>query len=461
MISLASLKVVLTKVTDDNNTSSIRKYLQINPCEPSKISFDGESDIKVNNHCGLKLKIYEVRGAGSADVNGYYEPYGTLSNAVKYEKVLDNGTIFRLQRDSNFNWVIKRSDLVTLYEVDSSKKSPPKKGWESIQGQDPAPTLILHNVDKIKNKVKYVDIKPFKVEESLDAYGNIDIDAKYLKQMLHPAVGPELGKILRKTYKSGYPVESISLDGLLDDELLRKALTFKEIPLNKWVGPENGLGCCLNKYRLNFDKWRTNKWARGLQSLTSDRTFTRFLEELTGIEGIVPVKVSDDRFIQLGSSLIAVKRGGYLDVHNDFNVFNDVLYRRINLLFYLNEEWKDSWQGHIELWTANMSRPVQRIAPIFNRMAIFTVTDDAYHGHPEPLNAPDDIYRYALQLVYYTKEPGPIFSNTAGPKRVYNGSHSAVFQPYCAGTPLKEFCKTCKRDSSYGDRRCCECNYDR
>ena len=120
-------------------------------------------------------------------------------------------------------------------------------------------------------------------------------------------------------------------------------------------------------------------------------------------------------------------------------------------------------QGHLELWNANMSRCVQRIAPVFNRMAIFTVTDDAYHGHPHPLASPPGIYRYALQLVYYTRTEGPKYSNSPGPKRAYNSTHSAVFQPPCSPFPqLRKFCAECSRHPHFfTDRRCCECNYDR
>ena len=118
-------------------------------------------------------------------------------------------------------------------------------------------------------------------------------------------------------------------------------------------------------------------------------------------------------------------------------------------------------QGHLELWTGNMSRCVQRIAPLFNRIAIFTVTDDAFHGHPEPLTCPEDVIRYGLQFVYYTKEPGPLYSNTPGVKKIYNGSHSAVFQPYCAGKPnIKRICELYRREG-FDDNKYCECNYDR
>lgn len=464
--------IVFGKSIAEIDENELRKNLKINPCSPVKFAFSNNfstQPIEVNRHCGLNLKIYELTGAGSSVINGYYEPYGTKTGISKYEKALNNGTIYRLQREKGLGWVIMRSDLKVMYAAKSEKKSPPKTGWIKVEGAHPPPTIIFHKLGKLKAKKLKINTNEMISYQQVDQYGNPvsaanqkDSDSLILSKMLHPAVGPALGKRLHDIYISAGPVPSISIDNLLDAEMLGKALVYEDIPLKDWVGPETGVGCCKNKYRLNFDEWRLNKWARGLQALIHNNVFISFLEQLTGITGLVPVRVSEDRFIQLGSSMIAVQRDGYLDIHNDFNVFDEKLYRRINVLFYLNREWKESWQGHLELWNANMTNCVQRISPTFNRMAIFTVTDDAFHGHPEPLNCPSDVNRYALQLVYYTVEKGPDLSNTPGPKRIYNGSHSAVFQPYCAGKPeLKRFCKECKRDKSYGDRRCCECNYGR
>lgn len=155
------------------------------------------------------------------------------------------------------------------------------------------------------------------------------------------------------------------------------------------------------------------------------------------------------------------------------------LHRRINVLLYLNEDWEEDWQGHLEMWDHNNTRVLQRIPPVFNRMSIFTVTDDAFHGHPEPLNAPEGEARYALQIVYYTKEPGPSpnsipmrsrseddeddedgengdISDDNG-KREFARFHGAIFQPDCGGmVGLREFCEKEPQDSY---KLACQCNF--
>lgn len=114
-------------------------------------------------------------------------------------------------------------------------------------------------------------------------------------------------------------------------------------------------------------------------------------------------------------------------------------------------------QGHLELWDRNSTRCIQRIPPMFNRMSIFTVTDDAFHGHPEPLQAPAGEARYALQIVYYTREEAPHNSNRPGEKRVYAPYHGAIFQPECEHVQgLREFCEA---DPSTSWKLRCECSY--
>ena len=48
------------------------------------------------------------------------------------------------------------------------------------------------------------------------------------------------------------------------------------------------------------------------------------------------------------------------------------------------------------------------VKPIFNRAVIFDTQPKGdvlpWHGHPLPLNCPEEIYRKSLALYYYSKE---------------------------------------------------------
>jgi hypothetical protein len=44
----------------------------------------------------------------------------------------------------------------------------------------------------------------------------------------------------------------------------------------------------------------------------------------------------------------------------------------------------------------------KKILPNFNDLAIFSTTDNSFHGHPDPLNCPEDRSRKLLALYYYS-----------------------------------------------------------
>ena len=126
--------------------------------------------------------------------------------------------------------------------------------------------------------------------------------------------------------------------------------------------------------------------------------FLEFLQALTSIEETL---LGDPYLI--GGGLHEIKKGGLLKVHADFNKHNRTgLDRRLNVLVYLNKEWKEEYGGYFELWDRNMEKAVQKVLPTFNTLALFSTTDYSYHGHPDPLNCPEDRSRKSIALYYYT-----------------------------------------------------------
>ena len=142
--------------------------------------------------------------------------------------------------------------------------------------------------------------------------------------------------------------------------------------------------------------------------------FLQFLERLTGIKGLVP-----DPHLW-GGGLHQIPPGGKLAVHADFNNYPHFkLDRRLNVLVYLNRDWRDEWGGHLELWDREMTRCEHRIAPLFNRMVCFSTTDTSYHGHPDELRCPPDRTRRSLALYYYSN---------GRPAEEIGRSHSTLFR---------------------------------
>jgi len=94
-----------------------------------------------------------------------------------------------------------------------------------------------------------------------------------------------------------------------------------------------------------------------------------------------------------------------LAIHAGLNIHSQTqLYRRLNVLVYLNEGWREKWGGCVGLWSENMKNCVDKIAPLFNRMVVSNTTEKSFHGHPDALDCPTDVVRPSLPLHYYTYE---------------------------------------------------------
>ena len=77
--------------------------------------------------------------------------------------------------------------------------------------------------------------------------------------------------------------------------------------------------------------------ARNLINYLNSDLFLRYLQKLTGISTLI-----SDPYL-FGGGYHEIKKGGYLKVHADYNkhdYFLSILDRRVNLLLYLNDDWK-------------------------------------------------------------------------------------------------------------------------
>lgn len=134
-------------------------------------------------------------------------------------------------------------------------------------------------------------------------------------------------------------------------------------------------------------------------ALTASPEFRDLIGEICGIK-----KLIDDPEL-IGGGLHQILRGGFLDVHVDYNFHPQTkLHRRLNLLLYLNKDWRPDYEGYLEFWDFESERLLERVAPTFNRGVIFETNEVSYHGHPQPLNTPPDITRKSLAIYYYTEE---------------------------------------------------------
>lgn len=131
--------------------------------------------------------------------------------------------------------------------------------------------------------------------------------------------------------------------------------------------------------------------------------FINFLEQLTGVDGIVA-----DPYLH-AAGYMRVEPGGFLDLHYDFTMHKHLpLERRINVLVYLNRDWRPEWGGQLELHSNDkLTDPNHQeiaIEPIFNRVVIFN-TPNALHGHRRPVACPPGRSRLLFSCFYFIVPP--------------------------------------------------------
>ena len=125
---------------------------------------------------------------------------------------------------------------------------------------------------------------------------------------------------------------------------------------------------------------------RQLFHFFNSQPMLEFLEGLTTIRGLIP----DPYFV--GGGFHETGRGGKLGIHADFRINEQLhLHRRLNVIIYLNEEWKPEWGGALELWDRDMKVKVREVMPVFNRCVVFNTDADSFHGHPDPLCTPEGV----------------------------------------------------------------------
>lgn len=202
---------------------------------------------------------------------------------------------------------------------------------------------------------------------------------------------------LAEAYRITPPFPHIVVDGACDESLLKKAV-------DHWPDDENP----------GWKQYQKGKRAHSQPHLVADplallmylgmnTQLILWLRAMTGIDDL-----SGDPSLH-GGGLHEVESGGKLGMHVDFNRNGD-LYRRLNAILYLNENWRDEWGGDLELWD-RPKEPANRflIAPKFNRLVIFEASERSWHGHPKALRCPEWVTRKSCAWYFYSAKPDPTY----------------------------------------------------
>lgn len=217
-------------------------------------------------------------------------------------------------------------------------------------------------------------------------------------------------------YQNASPFPSICIDDFFDCEFAsRLSQEYPSYDSAKLIGREFKS----TNENLKVQITDPEDFTPSIKKLCSILSSSEFIKKLEMITGITRLHW-DPTFA--GGGMHLTKSSGLLDVHVDFNFEKKLnMYRRVNILFYLNEVWNENWGGSVELWDKDVETCEHTFSPVLNRCVIFSTSDYSFHG-VTAVKSPDNVSRNSFAVYYYSKEPG----NNKGD--VYGGHHTTIFK---------------------------------
>lgn len=205
-----------------------------------------------------------------------------------------------------------------------------------------------------------------------------------------------------KLYQSRMPYPHGVQDNILNEEFALKVQEeILQISDDAWDRYENPFE---QKYTLR-DKYA---FPENLKKLFEELESPQFIEKLSEICGHRLYLDPTRNFWGVHK----YKTGDKLDIHVDAGLHPTTKQKKqVTFGIYLSKNWKSEYGCHLEVWSgdnavhndAKIYNKCASIAPIFNRMIMFTCNDYSWHGNPISAECPEDAYRVFVTISYLSE----------------------------------------------------------
>jgi hypothetical protein len=197
---------------------------------------------------------------------------------------------------------------------------------------------------------------------------------------------------LRRKYITAEPFEYVVIPNFFTDDVAHKIHNVLPDPNESWWIYDNPFE---NKYVLNEF---TGNLKNIFDFINSEVVLTR-LRSITNIHDL-----ENDPYFHAGG-LHAYGRNGKCGLHLDYNI-HPVTYkeRRVSLMVYMCKDWQPEYGGKLELWDKNLTSKTIVDCDMWNTAILFKTNEINYHGIPNPIKCPSNMYRKVIG-VYYMSEP--------------------------------------------------------
>jgi len=195
---------------------------------------------------------------------------------------------------------------------------------------------------------------------------------------------------LRMDYLLAKPFPHLIIDNFCDQSRLESM--YSKIP--ELSNKSRDYMFANNKFEKSNYKELGPEFAELYSDLNSER-LNKFLSFIANEDVFVDP-------VNHGGGLHQGKKNSFLDMHLDFNYhpLKKGWYRNMNLLLYLNKDWKPEYKGHLKLVDLRTGESKEVEVP-FNRMIIQQTRAYTLHGY-DMTNFPEGVYRTSIATYAYT-----------------------------------------------------------
>jgi hypothetical protein len=235
-------------------------------------------------------------------------------------------------------------------------------------------------------------------------------------------------ELLREQFLLAKPFPHLVIDDFCDSDKLMQA--YAAIP--ELENKSRDYVFANNKFEKSNYKEISPEFDELYAELNSKR-MNDFLSFISNNEVFVDPK-------NFGGGLHQGKKNSFLDMHLDFNYhpLQENWYRELNLLLYLNKDWKEEYGGQLKLKDLRSGETGQVSVP-FNRMIIQQTRPYSLHGY-DMTSFPDGVFRTSIATYAYMKHELLIEAKRTTdwhPKEDASGSKKFMAKHYNTAVQLK------------------------
>ncbi len=194
----------------------------------------------------------------------------------------------------------------------------------------------------------------------------------------------------RNDFLNAKPFPHLAVDGICDE--LKLTELYSLIPDIETPSADYVFG--KNKFEKSKYRELGGLFEELYQDFISER-FQKWLKYVSNEDIFI-----DDTFY--GGGIHQGKTGSFLDMHADFNYhpLNDKWFRNLNLLLYINKDWKNEHGGELKLEHSDTGVKTEVDVP-FNRLVIMLCRGYTLHGY-DAIRFPEGKYRTSIAAYAYT-----------------------------------------------------------